>query len=52
MSDFYVLYEGTQYEVANFDAGVAKAKELGSSAVLYATAYICATSPRLSARRL
>ncbi|MBP5211808.1 MAG: hypothetical protein J6Z30_03010, partial [Pyramidobacter sp.] len=35
MSDYYVLYEGTQYEVANFDAGVAKAKELGSSAVLY-----------------
>ena len=37
MSDFYVLYEGTQYEVANFEAGVAKAKELGSSAVLYVT---------------
>lgn len=35
MSDYYVLYEGVQYDVADADAGVAKAKELGPSAVLY-----------------
>ena len=36
MADYYVMYNGTQYDVADFAAGVAKAKELGSSAVLYA----------------
>ena len=27
MSDYYVLYEGVQYEVADAAAGVAKAKD-------------------------
>ena len=35
MSDYYVLYNGVQYDVADAAAGVAKAKELGPSAVLY-----------------
>ena len=35
MSDYFVLYEGVQYDVADAAAGVAKAKELGPSAVLY-----------------
>ncbi|MBQ4107611.1 MAG: hypothetical protein IJC73_08575, partial [Lentisphaeria bacterium] len=35
MADYYVLYNGIQYEVADAAAGVAKAKELGSSAILY-----------------
>ena len=38
MADYYVIYNSTQYDVADFAAGVAKAKELGSSAVLYAAA--------------
>ena len=35
MADFYVIYNGQQYDVENFDAGVAKAKELGASAVFH-----------------
>ena len=44
MSDYYVMYEGTQYDVASFSAGVAKAKELGASAVLYAEAALAETT--------
>ena len=44
MADFYVIYEGTQYDVADFAAGVAKAQELGPSAVLYVAAPITSNS--------
>ena len=33
MADYYVIYQGTTYEVADYAAGIAKAKELGPDAV-------------------
>ncbi len=44
MSDYYVMFEGTQYDVADFAAGVAKAQELGPSAVFYVEAPITVSS--------
>ncbi|MBQ4106022.1 MAG: hypothetical protein IJC73_00400, partial [Lentisphaeria bacterium] len=38
MSDYYVMYAGVQYDVDSFDAGIAKAKELGADAVFYVNA--------------
>ena len=40
MADYYVIYQGTTYEVADFAAGIAKAHELGSDAVFYVEAPI------------
>ena len=44
MSDYYVMFEGTQYEVESFAAGIAKAQELGTGAVFYVNAPISASS--------
>ncbi|MBQ4105955.1 MAG: hypothetical protein IJC73_00060 [Lentisphaeria bacterium] len=40
MADFYVVFQDTTYEVATFDDGIAKARELGSGAVFYVNAPI------------
>ena len=44
MADYYVMYQGTKYEVENFSAGIAKAKELGSDAVFYCAAPVTEAS--------
>ena len=38
MADYYVIYQGTTYEVADFAAGISKAQELGPDAVFYVEA--------------
>ena len=40
MADYYVMYQGTKYEVEDYSAGIAKAKELGSEAVFYVDAQL------------
>ena len=35
MADFYVMYQGTQYDCESFAAAKAKAVELGADAVMY-----------------
>ncbi|MBQ4107363.1 MAG: hypothetical protein IJC73_07280, partial [Lentisphaeria bacterium] len=38
MADYYVMFNGTQYDVESYSAGLTKAKELGPEAVLYINA--------------
>ncbi|MBQ4107413.1 MAG: hypothetical protein IJC73_07550, partial [Lentisphaeria bacterium] len=40
MADYYAMYQGTKYEVEDYSAGIAKAKELGSEAVFYVDAQL------------